>query len=88
MVRHFCQFLSPERVYRELAHIVSSTEDLTFAALIVQMLNIILLTASELEPLRVKLKRCDGFVVENHALFGHYYLCTGSCFLVNGIQRD
>ena len=67
VVRHFCQFLSPERVYRELAHIVSSTEDLTFAALIVQMLNIILLTASELEPLRVKLKRCDGFVVENHA---------------------
>ena len=35
VVRHFCQLLSPERVYRELAHIVSGTEDLIFAALIV-----------------------------------------------------
>ncbi len=60
VVRHFCQLLSPERVYRELAHIVSGTEDLTFAALIVQMLNIILLTARELEPLRIKLKNCEG----------------------------
>ena len=65
VVRHFCQLLSPERVYRELAHIVSGTEDLTFAALIVQMLNIILLTARELEPLRIKLRNCEGVALRD-----------------------
>lgn len=58
--RHLSMLLSPERVYRELSHIIESTEDLNFASVIVQMLNIILLTASELDPLRAKLKKCQG----------------------------
>ena len=60
VVRHLSMLLSPERVYRELSHIIESTEDLNFASVIVQMLNIILLTATELDPLRAKLKKCQG----------------------------
>lgn len=56
IVRHLCILLSAEKVYCELATIMQTQEDLEFTALMVQMLNLILLTASELEPLRVKLK--------------------------------
>ena len=56
IVRHLCILLSAEKVYCELATIMQTQEDLEFTSLMVQMLNLILLTASELEPLRVKLK--------------------------------
>jgi len=62
ILRHLCRRLTPERVYRELADIIRTTgeENVVFASVIVQMLNIILLTANELDPLRAKLKRCQG----------------------------
>ena len=62
ILRHLCRWLTPERVYRELADIIRTTceENVVFASVIVQMLNIILLTANELDPLRTKLKRCQG----------------------------
>ena len=56
IVRHLCTLLSPEKVYRELSDIMSSHDDLEFVELMVQMLNLILLTADELEPMRTKLK--------------------------------
>ena len=56
IVRHLCILLPAEKVYCELSAIMHEQEDLEFTSLMVQMLNLILLTASELEPLREKLK--------------------------------
>ena len=43
-------------VYCELSNIIVQHSDLEFVELMVQMLNLILLTADELEPMRSKLK--------------------------------
>nr|PNR49916.1 hypothetical protein PHYPA_011813 [Physcomitrium patens] len=51
-----CQLLGAERVYRELATILEGEADLEFATIMVQALNLILLTAPELAELRGLLK--------------------------------
>ena len=56
IIRKLCIFLVPERVYIALAGILRREEDLHFASLMVQTLNLILLTATELTDLRALLK--------------------------------
>ncbi|CAM6095577.1 unnamed protein product [Calypogeia fissa] len=56
-VRRLCTLLDAERVYRELASILEAEADLDFATIMVQALNLILLTASELTELRAVLKQ-------------------------------
>ncbi|KAI0492962.1 hypothetical protein KFK09_027238 [Dendrobium nobile] len=57
IVRRLSVLLGAERVYREFSTILESEEDLEFASIMVQALNLILLTSSELANLRELLKQ-------------------------------
>ncbi|XP_071704752.1 protein VAC14 homolog [Rutidosis leptorrhynchoides] len=56
IVRRLCVLLESERVYRELSKILEGEADLNFASTMVEALNLILLTSSELSGLRDLLK--------------------------------
>lgn len=58
-----CLLLKPEEIYRSLAVLLSSDRDIVFVSHMVQTLNGILLTATELFPLRNQLKQLDSQVV-------------------------
>ncbi|XP_010271349.1 PREDICTED: protein VAC14 homolog [Nelumbo nucifera] len=57
IIRRLCVLLDAERVYRELSRILEGEADLDFASVMVQALNLILLTSSELSGLRDLLKQ-------------------------------
>ncbi|KAF9677462.1 hypothetical protein SADUNF_Sadunf08G0110200 [Salix dunnii] len=57
IIRRLCVLLDAERVYRELSIILEGEADLDFASIMVQALNFILLTSSELAELRDLLKQ-------------------------------
>ncbi|CAN1138312.1 Protein VAC14 homolog [Linum perenne] len=57
IIRWLCVLLDAERVYRELSKILEGEADLDFASIMVQALNLILLTSSELAELRDLLKQ-------------------------------
>ncbi|KAE8728539.1 Protein VAC14-like protein [Hibiscus syriacus] len=57
IIRRLCVLLGAERVYRELSTILEEEADLDFACIMVQALNLILLTSSELSELRKLLKQ-------------------------------
>ncbi|XP_061991135.1 protein VAC14 homolog isoform X1 [Rosa rugosa] len=57
IIRRLCVLLDAERVYRELSTILEGESDLDFASIMVQALNLILLTSSELSDLRDLLKQ-------------------------------
>jgi vacuole morphology and inheritance protein 14 len=56
VVRKLCAFLEARDVYLALAEILSSKSDMTFVSIMVQTLNLVLLTAPELASLRRELK--------------------------------
>ncbi|QCD89573.1 protein VAC14 homolog isoform X2 [Vigna unguiculata] len=57
IIRRLCVLLNAERVYRELSAILEGESDLDFASIMVQALNLILLTSSELSEIRDLLKQ-------------------------------
>ncbi|KAG0455502.1 hypothetical protein HPP92_024794 [Vanilla planifolia] len=57
IVRRLCVLLDAERVYREFSAILEMEDDLDFASIMVQALNLILITSSELATLRELLKQ-------------------------------
>ncbi|GKC43373.1 protein VAC14 [Tanacetum coccineum] len=57
IIRRLCVLIDAERVYRELSTILEGEADLDFASTMVQALNLILLTSSELADLRNLLKQ-------------------------------
>ncbi|XP_076924630.1 protein VAC14 homolog [Bidens hawaiensis] len=57
IIRRLCVLIDAERVYRELSTILEREADLNFASNMVQTLNLILLTSSELSNLRDLLKQ-------------------------------
>ncbi|KAL8258228.1 hypothetical protein R6Q59_030269 [Mikania micrantha] len=57
IIRRLCVLIDAERVYRELSAILEGEADLDFASTMVQALNLILLTSSELSDLRDLLKQ-------------------------------
>ncbi|GAA0154628.1 scaffold/adaptor protein [Lithospermum erythrorhizon] len=57
IVRRLCVLLDAQRVYRQLSTILERESDLDFASTMVQALNLILLTSSELSELRDLLKQ-------------------------------
>ncbi|CAO3627724.1 unnamed protein product [Cunninghamella blakesleeana] len=59
IIRQLCLSLDPERIYITIADILEIDEDLEFASLMIQNLNIILITASELSDLRKRLRNLD-----------------------------
>lgn len=56
IIRQLCLLLNAGDIYRTLAQILKTEENLRFAGLMVQELNMILLTSSELFELRMQLK--------------------------------
>ncbi|KAF8915375.1 vacuolar protein 14 C-terminal Fig4p binding-domain-containing protein [Mucidula mucida] len=64
IIRQLCLNLNIERIYRTFAEILEKEDDLEFASVIVQKLNIILITSPELADFRKRLKsletRADG----------------------------
>lgn len=56
VIRKLCAHLDPSSIYLALAKILATKADLEFISLMVQTLNLILLTAPELAPLRKTLK--------------------------------
>ncbi|KAJ3187622.1 hypothetical protein HK101_009298, partial [Irineochytrium annulatum] len=66
IIRQLCLSLNPEKMYRAFAEILERDEDLDFASIMVQNLNIILITAPELSDLRRRLKNLetrDGLIL-------------------------
>ncbi|KAJ0717947.1 putative vacuole morphology and inheritance protein [Helianthus annuus] len=57
IIRRLCVLIDAERVYRELSTILEREADLDFASTMVQALNLILLTSTELSGLRDLLKQ-------------------------------
>ncbi|XP_022907271.2 protein VAC14 homolog isoform X2 [Onthophagus taurus] len=60
IIRQLCVLLNAEDIYRTLAQILLIESNLKFASLMVEQLNFILLTSSELFELRTKLKNLDS----------------------------
>ncbi|XP_014246232.1 protein VAC14 homolog isoform X2 [Cimex lectularius] len=68
IIRQLCVLLSAEDIYKNTAVILMDEEDLKFARVMVDTLNTILLTSSELYHLRTQLKN-----TENEGLFQFLY---------------
>ncbi|KAJ8985918.1 hypothetical protein NQ317_010675 [Molorchus minor] len=71
IIRQLCILLIAEDIYRTLAQILLKEQNLKFASLMVEHLNMILLTSSELYELRNRLK--DIKTEENQSLFRCLY---------------
>eukprot|EP01102_Stenamoeba_stenopodia_P022271 TRINITY_DN921_c0_g1_i1.p1 TRINITY_DN921_c0_g1~~TRINITY_DN921_c0_g1_i1.p1 ORF type:complete len:588 (-),score=147.47 TRINITY_DN921_c0_g1_i1:139-1902(-) len=56
IIRQLALFISPEKIFRESAAILETEEDPEFASMMIQTLNIILLTSTEFFELRTNLK--------------------------------
>ncbi|XP_076279941.1 protein VAC14 homolog isoform X1 [Lasioglossum baleicum] len=72
IIRELCVLLSAEDIYKTLAKILLEEQNLSFACTMIQTLNVILLTSSELFDLRNKLKDLDS--VESCELFKCLYV--------------
>ncbi|KIM46438.1 hypothetical protein M413DRAFT_314769 [Hebeloma cylindrosporum] len=59
IIRQLCLNLNTERIYRTFAEIIEKEDDLEFASVIVQKLNIILITSPELADFRKRLKSLE-----------------------------
>ncbi|KAI9257676.1 vacuolar protein 14 C-terminal Fig4p binding-domain-containing protein [Sporodiniella umbellata] len=71
IIRQLCMSLDPERIYCTMADILEADDDLEFASIMIQNLNIILITASELSDLRKRLRNLDN--KDNQRLFNTLY---------------
>lgn len=94
VVRTLCVLLDAQKIYKELATILEGEADLEFATTMVQALNLILLTASELADLRALLKQSlsnsDGrnFFFDLYSTWCHSPMATISlCLLAQAYQH-
>ena len=73
IIRQLCLNLNTERIYRTFAEILEKEEDLEFASVMVQKLNMILITSPELADFRRRLKsletRASGTTLLCHLLY-------------------
>ncbi|KAH7103072.1 ARM repeat-containing protein [Auriculariales sp. MPI-PUGE-AT-0066] len=60
IVRQLCVSLGAERIYRTFSEFLEKEEDLEFASVIVQKLNLILITTPEMADCRKRLKTVEG----------------------------
>ncbi|CAE6531334.1 unnamed protein product [Rhizoctonia solani] len=60
IIRQLCMSLNTERIYRTFAEILEREEDLDFASVMAQKLNIILITSPELSDFRKRLKNLES----------------------------
>lgn len=73
IIRQLCVKLQMERVFFVLAEILESYEDLEFASIMVQNLNMLLAASQELKPLRRRIRALD--TREDQQLFIRLYRC-------------
>ncbi|EUC66429.1 vacuole-associated enzyme activator complex component (Vac14), putative [Rhizoctonia solani AG-3 Rhs1AP] len=71
IIRQLCMSLNTERIYRTFAEILEREEDLEFASVMAQKLNIILITSPELSDFRKRLKNLESR--DGQALFNTLY---------------
>lgn len=69
IVRQLCLSLDPEKIYCTIADIIEDDDDLEFASIMVQNMNIILITSSELAGLRKRLRNLESKVKEGDCMF-------------------
>lgn len=60
IIRQLCASLHTERIFRTLSELLEKDEDLEFAGIMIQNLNIILITSPELADFRRRLKNHDS----------------------------
>ncbi|KAF9450636.1 ARM repeat-containing protein [Macrolepiota fuliginosa MF-IS2] len=72
IIRQLCLNMNTEKIYRTFAEIVEKEEDLEFASVIVQKLNLILITSPELADFRRRLKNLETRQ-DGQALFTSLY---------------
>ncbi|XP_071692305.1 protein VAC14 homolog [Rutidosis leptorrhynchoides] len=94
IVPRLCVLLGSERVYRELSKILEGEADLDFASTMVQALNLILITSSELSDLRDLLKLSlvnaagKDFFLSLYASWSHSSMAVISlCLLAQAYQH-
>lgn len=59
ITRQICARLSPERIYKVISPLLDFNDDIIFVRMMIQILSTNLITASEVEPLRKKLRNGD-----------------------------
>ena len=77
IIRQLCLHLNTERIYRTLAEILEKEEDLEFASVMIQKLNLILITSPELAEFRRRLKTLETRVRDFHNFFESF---VDGCF--------
>ncbi|GAA5910448.1 hypothetical protein JCM5296_007182 [Sporobolomyces johnsonii] len=60
IIRQLCGSLNAERIYRTCAELLEKDEDLEFASIMVQNLNLIMITSPELSDFRKRLRTLDS----------------------------
>lgn len=77
VVRKLCSLLDSSSIYMTLSKILNDKSDLEFVSMMVQTLNLILLTAPELLPLRKALKGSfvDGAAAVDQQTFAALFSC-------------
>ncbi|GAA5978907.1 hypothetical protein JCM10908_002734 [Rhodotorula pacifica] len=60
IIRQLCGTLNAERIYRTCAEILETDEDLEFASIMVQNLNLIMITSPELSDFRKRLRTLES----------------------------
>ena len=60
--RHLCLLVEPRCVYCSMSEILEEEKSLHFASIMVQSLNVILLTSSEMFQMRMKLRDLESVV--------------------------
>ena len=78
IIRQLCLNLNTERIYRTFAEILEKEEDLEFASVMVQKLNMILITSPELADFRRRLKSLETRVSSTSSLYTYAYLLEHS----------
>lgn len=73
IIRQLCLSLNTERIYRTFAEILEKEEDLEFASIMIQHLNLILITSPEVAELRKRLRSLE--TKDGQALFTVLYKC-------------
>ncbi len=83
VVRKLCALLESRSIYMSLAAILNDKPELEFVGLMVQTLNLILLTAPELNPLRVLLR--DSFAPSTSLADRQVFVSLFKCWCHNPV---
>lgn len=83
VIRKLCALLEPRAIYMTIADILRDRNDFEFVSLVVQTLNLILLTAPELSPLRLILK--DSCTAASPAAYKEAFITLFNCWAHNPV---